>query len=97
MKVCQAGYCDFVVWRPTEIAVIRIIPNKSFIDSAINQATKVGVLPELIGKWYQNFQRFQVQTHLCRQQLTFLTKLYLQQMMMDAKNGATAEVRNMEQ
>jgi len=55
MKVCQADYCNFVVWRPTEIAVIRIIPDKTFIDSAIDQATtfcKFGVLPELIGKWY---------------------------------------------
>ena len=61
MKVCQADYCDFVVWRPTEIAVIGIIPNKTFIDSAIDQATKFykfGVLPELIGKWYSKISTF---------------------------------------
>ena len=61
MKVCQADYCDFVVWRPTEITVIRIIPNKTFIDSAIDQATKFykfGVLPELIGKWYSKIPTF---------------------------------------
>ena len=61
MKVCEADYCDFVVWRPTEIAVIRIIPDKTFIDSAIDQATafyKFGVLPELIGKWYSKIPTF---------------------------------------
>ena len=55
MKLCQAEYCDFVVWRPSETVVIRLVPDKSFIELAIEQATtffKVGILPELIGKWY---------------------------------------------
>ena len=60
MKVCEVDYCDFVVWRPGELVVLRISPNKSFIDSAVDKATtfyKSGVLPELIGKWYSRPQK----------------------------------------
>ena len=37
------------------VVVLRILPDKRFIDSAIDKATefyKVGVLPVLLGKWY---------------------------------------------
>ena len=30
MKLCEAGYCDFVVWSPSESVVLRIFPDESF-------------------------------------------------------------------
>ena len=61
-------YCDFVVWRPGELVVLKISPNKSFIDSAVDKATtfyKSGVLPELIGKWYSRPQLVCVDSATC--------------------------------
>ena len=55
MKLCDANYCDFVVWRASELVVIRIERDEPFLMEAIDKATtffKYGVLPELIGKWY---------------------------------------------
>ena len=40
MEVCQVKYCDFIVWSPNEMIVLRILPNKHFIDSAIEKATR---------------------------------------------------------
>ena len=55
MKFCNVSYCDFVVWSPNDFFVERIIPDVMFIDSAIVSVfIKVGVLPELLGKWYSN-------------------------------------------
>ena len=61
MKLCEMDYCDFVVWRPGELVVLRIFPDKGFIDSGIDKATtfyKFEVLPELIGKWYTKAPMF---------------------------------------
>ena len=51
----QVAYCDFVIWSPNELVVLRISYQKSFIDTAITKATnffKLGILPELIGRWF---------------------------------------------
>ena len=49
MKLCDVKYCDFVMWRETgEIFCQRIIPDSSFVDSAINSVTlliKYVILP----------------------------------------------------
>ena len=55
MKLTGADYCDFVVWSPNEFIVLRISPDAEFIAQAIDKVTnffKLGVLPELVGKWY---------------------------------------------
>lgn len=55
MKFCGAAYGDFVVWRESELIVHRIYPDETFINAAVERATaffKLGVLPELLGKWY---------------------------------------------
>ena len=45
----------FVVWSPNEFIVLRISPDTEFTAQAIDKVTnffKLGVLPELVGKWY---------------------------------------------
>ena len=67
MKLCEVQYCDFIVWRPSELIVLRVLLDEIFIDSAIDKATefyKVGVLPELLGKWYSKPPASQLDTAL---------------------------------
>lgn len=55
MKLCDVNYCDFVIWRESELVVIRIERDEAFITDAIDKATtffKCGILPELVGKWF---------------------------------------------
>ena len=55
MKFCRVTYCNFVVWREEELFVQRIYPNEKFMATALEKVTsfiKLGVLPELLGKWY---------------------------------------------
>ena len=55
IKLTNACYCDFVVWSPDELAILRIEPDDYYIAQAFNNATaffKYGLLPELVGKWY---------------------------------------------
>ena len=55
IELCGAKYCDFVVWREDELHIERIYLNKDFIRNAFDRAStfiKVGVLPELVGKWF---------------------------------------------
>ena len=55
IELCGAKYCDFVVWSENELYIERIYPNKDSIRNAFDKAStfiKVGVLPELVGKWY---------------------------------------------
>ena len=55
MKFCIVTYCNFVVWREEELFVQRIYPNEKFLATALEKVTsfiKLGVLPELLGKWY---------------------------------------------
>ena len=37
MKLCDVAYCDFVIWSPNELVVLRISYQKSFIDTAITK------------------------------------------------------------
>ena len=63
IKLCEVYYCDFVVWRPDELVILRIPADDQFTNSAIEKATKLyirGVLPELLGKWYSK-------AHICHQ------------------------------
>ena len=56
MKLCNASYCDFVVWSKNQgILVQRLFPDAEFINRALQQVEnfiKRGVLPELVGNWY---------------------------------------------
>ena len=55
IKLTNACYCDFVVWSPDELAILRIEPDDYYIAQAFDNATaffKYGILPELVGKWY---------------------------------------------
>ena len=57
MKVCAVYYCYFVVWSPSELAIIKIDYNDSFVEAAVGKALqffKFGVLPELDGRWYSS-------------------------------------------
>lgn len=54
MKFCNVSYGDFVVWREKELFVQRITLDDDFITDALSKAQtfiKIGVLPELIGKY----------------------------------------------
>ena len=55
MKLCNVEYCDFVVWNKDVWINQRISLDSDFIDSAIcrtHSFIKLGILPELVGKWY---------------------------------------------
>ena len=50
MKLSKTAYCDFVTWRETELLIIRVLIDETFICNAISAATvfyKKGILPEL--------------------------------------------------
>lgn len=55
MKFCNAEYCDFVVWSKKSWINERIYANSDFINNAIAKTVdfiKLGILPELVGRWY---------------------------------------------
>ena len=55
MKLCEVGYCDFVVWGDESVFYERILIDTEFIDNAIEEAQpfiKLALLPELVGKWF---------------------------------------------
>ena len=55
IKLTGAKYCDFVVWSPCEFVTLRINPDTEFISQVVDKVTKfykLGVLPELVGKWF---------------------------------------------
>ena len=55
IHLCDADYCDFVVWSQDELTILRIQPDIVFFADVIEKVTKFfkyGVLPELLGKWY---------------------------------------------
>ena len=61
MKLCEADYCDFVVWSDSEVMVKRILPDDDVISDALQTATKfftMGILPELVGKWFSKAPSF---------------------------------------
>ena len=55
IKVCGTGYGDFVVWHENKLVIQRIYPDEELISSILSKATeffKLGILPELLEKWY---------------------------------------------
>ena len=55
LKFCNAQYSDFVVFTRNELFVQRIYPDEPFITLALEKCEefiKVGVLPELLAKFY---------------------------------------------
>lgn len=49
MAVTQKSYCDFVVWNPTEIIIIRVKSNSDFINNMRKVARQFWMnLPELL-------------------------------------------------
>ena len=53
IKMTGAEYCDFVVWSPDEFVTLRI--SEEFISNVVDKVTnffKLGILPELVGKWF---------------------------------------------
>ena len=55
MRLCEMDYGDFVIWRESELVVLRIRMDSAFVKEAMGKATeffKYGVLPELLGRWY---------------------------------------------
>ena len=55
MKFCNVEYCDFVVWNKESWINQRIYAKSDFINDAITKTVgfiKLGILPELVGRWY---------------------------------------------
>ena len=55
MKLCDVGFCNFVVWKKDELIVMHIHKDEGFIRNATEKATyfyKQCVLPELLGRWH---------------------------------------------
>ena len=53
LLLCEAGYCDFVIWSQSELINLRITPDQEFLNKYIPPATaffKAVLLPELLGK-----------------------------------------------
>lgn len=68
MHICQAKYCDFVVWSQSEVVTLRVEPDKPFIDEVLKSITafhQLCVMPELISKHYSN--RFGVDSSVSAQ------------------------------
>lgn len=73
MEVCGVNYCDFIIWRASELVIIRINRDEAFLTDAIDKATtffKYGVLPELIAKWYTRPSSFSTDTETSSQALS---------------------------
>ena len=61
MKVCAVYYCYFVVWSPSELAIIKVDYNVSFVEAAVGKALQFflsleSYRPELVDKWYSIVQ-----------------------------------------
>ena len=55
MKLCNVEHGYFVIWRPDELLILRILRDDMFLNDTMDKATKFfthAVLPELIAKWY---------------------------------------------
>ena len=73
--LCKVHYCYFVVWSPVGLVVLKIDYDKSFAEPAIERSFKffkLGVLPELIGKWYTCGMMRHVET--CKERSRSLTQ-----------------------
>ena len=58
MKLCNASFCDFVVWSKHQgILVQRVFPDTEFINITLERVEnfiKRGILSELVRNWYTN-------------------------------------------
>ncbi len=57
MKLCDLNYADFIIWRESELVVIRIEQDLTFLEEALHKAKeffKYGILPELY--WLDGIQ-----------------------------------------
>jgi hypothetical protein len=55
LHVCDATYCDFVVWTSSEFHCERILPDDGFWSDVLQKSTlffKEAILPELTAKWF---------------------------------------------
>jgi len=55
LKFYSAAYADFVVWNESQLFIQRVYPDEPFMSVVLEQCKsfiKIGVLPELIGKYY---------------------------------------------
>lgn len=53
--ITEADYCDFVVWTAQDIHIERIYPDEELWSEVEVKSSKfflLGILPELLGKWY---------------------------------------------
>ena len=69
MELCGVNYCDFVIWRASELVINK---DEAFLIKVIDKATtffKYGVLPELIAKWYTQKSSFSIDTETSSQAL----------------------------
>ena len=41
LKLCEAAYCDFVMWSEDELLVLRILPDPEFINGVFEEVTSV--------------------------------------------------------
>jgi hypothetical protein len=51
LHVTGSAYCDFVVWTTVDMAVVRVLPDKPFLETCLSKASKffrLAVLPELV-------------------------------------------------
>ena len=62
MKLCELDY--FVKWRDSELVVLRIEKDTTFLEEALYNGTeffKYGILPELLANWYTRSSYIQQQ------------------------------------
>ena len=55
--LCNAHFCDFIMFSKKDIVILRILPDLEIIASAIAAVMtffKLAVLPELVGKYFSN-------------------------------------------
>ncbi|XP_049267370.1 uncharacterized protein LOC125756543 [Rhipicephalus sanguineus] len=55
MAVCNATYCDFVVWTPSSVFIERVTKDNSFLDSVLASTKKFFthvIMPELLASYF---------------------------------------------
>ena len=50
--VTEMEYCDFVVWTENDMHIERVTPDEQFWEVSVNKFFRIGILPELLAKWY---------------------------------------------
>ena len=55
LAVPESNYCDFIVFTCNEMVIKCILPDMPFFEAnllKVQKFMKVGILPEVIGKWF---------------------------------------------